>query len=94
MKKKKDAGRRIFGKALTADPDDAPELLEGFFAEAEVRDGDRIVRRGRPPLGERAKVRVALRIDSDVLAAYKKDGAGWQTRINTDLRRIKKLKRA
>jgi len=28
-----------------------------------------------------------LRLDHDVLAAYRKTGSGWQTRINADLRK-------
>lgn len=32
------------------DPDDAPELTEEFFDHAEIRHGDKIIRRRRPPL--------------------------------------------
>ena len=32
MRKKKSAGVKYFGKPVTADPDDAPELLNDFFA--------------------------------------------------------------
>jgi hypothetical protein len=53
MAKKKTAGKRYFGKALTDDPDDAPELLNDFFRHGELRHGDRLVRRGRPPLRKR-----------------------------------------
>ena len=35
---------------------------------------------------------VKLRLDADVLAAYRKTGHGWQTRINADLRKARKLK--
>jgi uncharacterized protein (DUF4415 family) len=41
-------------------------------------------RAGRPRL-ENAKVPVSLRLDPDVLAAYKKTGQGWQRRINATL---------
>jgi uncharacterized protein (DUF4415 family) len=30
---------------------------------------------------------VKLRLDHDVLAAYRNTGTGWQTRINADLRK-------
>jgi len=33
------------------------------------------------------KEAVKLRLDHDVLAAYRKTGSGWQTRINADLRK-------
>lgn len=38
------------------------------------------------PRAEVAKVPVSLRLDPDVLAAFKATGAGWQTRINDALR--------
>ena len=79
------------GAAAWADPDDAPALTDRFFDRAEIWQGERIVRRGRPPLPN-PKRAVKLRLDADVLAAYRKTGAGWQTRINTDLRKARKLK--
>jgi uncharacterized protein (DUF4415 family) len=79
------------GSAVWSDPDDAPFLTEAFFDRAEIRHGDRIIRRGRPPL-ESPKQAVKLRLDADVLAAYRKTGDGWQTRINADLRKARKLK--
>jgi uncharacterized protein (DUF4415 family) len=49
---------------------------------------DRILGRGpgRPPQGEEAKVSTTLRIDKEVLTAYKAAGKGWQTRINETLK--------
>lgn len=49
-------------------------------------------KRGRPKLTT-AKEQVTLRIDPDVLAHFKKAGAGWQTRINAALRRAMRNKR-
>ncbi|MBS0249061.1 MAG: BrnA antitoxin family protein [Proteobacteria bacterium] len=83
--------RKKSGKAAWVDPDDAPLLTEEFFDRAEIREGDRIIRRGRPPLPS-PKQAVKLRLDADVLAAYRKTGEGWQTRINADLRKARKLK--
>jgi uncharacterized protein (DUF4415 family) len=42
-------------------------------------------RRGRPA-GEHEKVSTTVRIDKDVLEAFKAEGRGWQTRINQTLR--------
>jgi hypothetical protein len=92
MTKKKNAGAKSFGKTLTDDPDDAPELLSGFFRHGELRHGGRLVRRGRPPLSDKPKTAITLRLDEDVLEAYRGTGEGWQTRINADLRRARKLK--
>ena len=79
------------GKAAWSDPDDAPQLTQDFFDRAEIRHGDKIIRRGRPPLPS-PKQAVKLRLDADVLEAYRKTGDGWQTRINADLRKARKLK--
>jgi uncharacterized protein (DUF4415 family) len=94
MPRKKNAGRRPFGKALSGDPDDAPELLNDFFEHGEVRDGEKVVRRGRPPLGAAPKEPVTMRLDADVLESYRALGAGWQAQVNADLRRARKLKKA
>ncbi len=71
------------------DPDDAPELTEAFFADAEFYKGDTFVRRGpgRPVSGN-AKELVSLRLDRDVLAKLREGGPGWQTRVNGLLRKM------
>lgn len=79
------------GTSAWVDPDDAPELDDDFFDRAEIRHGDKIIRRGRPPLGLVAKKSVTLRLDDDVLKAYRETGEGWQSRINADLRKARKL---
>ena len=42
-------------------------------------------RRGRPTAGDATKVQVTLRLDAAVLAHFKAQGPGWQTRINAAL---------
>lgn len=42
-------------------------------------------KRGRPA-GSGNKEQVAIRLDKDVLAAFRASGAGWQTRMNAALR--------
>jgi uncharacterized protein (DUF4415 family) len=66
--------------------DEAPALTREMLDRAEIRHGNKIIRRGRPPL-EHPKEAIKLRLDHDVLAAYRKTGSGWQTRINADLRK-------
>jgi hypothetical protein len=56
-----------------------------------VRRGGRLIRRGRPPLSGKPKTAITLRLDEDVVSAYRETGDGWQTRINADLRRARKL---
>jgi len=55
---------------------DIPEITPEMFAKA-------IVRRGLKP---RTKSQITLRVDSDVLEWYKKQGRGYQTKINLLLR--------
>ena len=77
------------------DPDDAPILTAEIAARAEVREGGKVIRpatgtltrMGRPPLGGAAKKQVTLRLDSDVVAAFRAGGAGWQSRMNEVLRK-------
>ena len=67
------------------DPDDAPELTDEWFEEADLMIGDKVVRRGRPK-SEAPKRLVTLRLDPDVLDRFRASGPGWRTRINAALR--------
>lgn len=67
------------------DPDDAPEITEAWLQEADLYEGEKLIRRGRPP-ALAPKQAVKLRLDPDVLAALRATGDGWQTRINDMLR--------
>jgi uncharacterized protein (DUF4415 family) len=67
------------------DPDDAPELDDDWFDRADLMIGDVVIRRGRPKGS--AKSQISLRIDSDVIEAFRASGAGWQSRINETLRK-------
>ncbi len=84
-------GKKRSGASVWVDPDDAPELDDDFFDRAEFREGKKIIHTGRPPLGAVAKKSVTLRLDDDVLPAYRETGEGWQSRINADLRKARKL---
>lgn len=79
------------------DPDDAPELTDAAFAKGawqiNGRDVPRTegetamraaVRRGRPRGS--AKTSTTVRFDSDVIAAFRATGRGWQSRMNAALR--------
>lgn len=59
---------------------DNPEVTPEMFAKA-------IVRKGLKPVGR--KTQVTLRIDEDVLSWFKKQGSGYQTRINSLLKAYK-----
>ncbi|MDX3894953.1 MAG: BrnA antitoxin family protein [Pusillimonas sp.] len=73
-------------RSTWVDPDDAPELTQEFFEKADLYQGDKLLRRGRPK-SDKPKVAVSLRIPPDVLAQWKATGAGWQTRMVESLKR-------
>jgi uncharacterized protein (DUF4415 family) len=64
------------GKRKWIDPDDAPELTREFFRAADAYEGEKLVRRGRPPAGERPKEAVELRLSPDVLDHFRAGGTG------------------
>ncbi|MDD5057311.1 MAG: BrnA antitoxin family protein [Sideroxydans sp.] len=63
------------------DEDDRPATAEELNAAMESYRA----KRGRPA-GSGTKEQVAIRLDKDVLAAFRASGAGWQTRVNAALR--------
>ena len=67
------------------DPDDAPELTDAFFREADLFVGDKLIRRGRPKAVSK-KLALTVRYDSEVIEAFKATGKGWQTRMNAALK--------
>jgi uncharacterized protein (DUF4415 family) len=62
----------------------ATEALPEFIGEKATEELMRRSR-GRPPKGNK-KVNQTLRLDPDVLEAFKQEGSGWQARINEILR--------
>lgn len=80
--------------AVWVDPDDAPELTQAFFDQAEWRIGEQVVTRegaqtalarlprGRPVGSTQAALKrpTTLRLDEATLARWRSSGKGWQTR--------------
>ncbi|TAL92479.1 MAG: hypothetical protein EPN73_24890 [Paraburkholderia sp.] len=66
------------------DPDDAPDLTDEFFQQADEYFGEKLVRRGRPKGSD--KTATTVRFDNDVLEAFKATGPRWQTRLNAAVR--------
>ena len=83
---------RKTGANAWVDPDDAPEWTDEMFERADLYHGDRLIRRGRPPL-DNPKKALKLRIDADVVEHFRATGPGWQTRINDALRRAARLRK-
>ena len=70
--------------------EDAPEWTDQQLASAVHEVGGKPVGR---PRSESPKVPVTVRLDADLVKSYRDRGSGWQTRMNADLRRVRKLKR-
>ena len=65
--------------AAEQDPDARP------YTDAEWETAKLVRGRGRPA-GSGTKVATSLRLDRDLLQAFKDTGDGWQTRLNDALR--------
>ena len=50
--------------------------------------GPPVLRRGRGPQKAPIKVLTTVRLDVDVIAFFKAQGSGYQTRINDELRKV------
>ena len=62
------------------DPDNPPWSEEML--------GPQVLKRGRGPQKAPTKVLTTVRLDADVLAFFKAQGSGYQTRINDELRKV------
>lgn len=84
MPKKTDAEIAEFQDALLRS---AKQAVEGNYAR--VHTPEEIVRRRGRPVGSIAPTRksaTTIRLDEEVLAAFKATGRGWQTRMNNALK--------
>ena len=50
--------------------------------------GPPVLRRGRGPQKAPTKVSTTIRLDADILAWFKAQGSGYQTRVNDALRHV------
>lgn len=64
--------------------DDAPDLSTPYWIE---KFSKATVQRGRPKAPV-TKVSTTLRLDPEVIAHFKAEGPGWQSRINAALRKV------
>ncbi len=76
-----------------ADYEEIPELTDEDFARGAWHRGGKPMPhgpRGRPK-SKNPKRPVSLRLDPEVIAHFRRSGRGWQSRINTELRRVARL---
>ena len=76
---------------------DSPELTDEELAEmrpfAEAfPELAASIRKAHEPVSESAKRLVSLQLSGEVIDKYKAGGAGWQSRIDADLRKLNKIK--
>ncbi len=62
----------------------ASKLLPGLFGEAAAKEMLK-PKRGRP-ISATPKEHINIRLDADIVGAFKQSGSGWQTRLNNALR--------
>ena len=62
------------------DSDSLPEITDAWIASADLYNGDKLVRRGRPKLANPRQL-LSLRLPPQIIARWKATGPGWQTRM-------------
>jgi uncharacterized protein (DUF4415 family) len=62
------------------DSDSLPEITDAWIAGADLYNGDKLVRRGRPKLANPRQL-LSLRLPPQIIARWKATGPGWQTRM-------------
>lgn len=75
-------------RQIAADPDDAEATDEALARPMTFQEA---MRRFRGKGRKAPKQVVTLRLDPDVIEAFKADGPGWQSRVNAALREAKNL---
>jgi uncharacterized protein (DUF4415 family) len=59
---------------------DPPEIMDAWIAGADLYDGKKLVKRGRPKLANPRQL-LSLRLRPEIIARWKESGPGWQTRM-------------
>ena len=65
--------------------DEVPELTDEMFARADLYEGSKLIRRGRPKSDD-PKQQITLRLDAEVLRWFQRSGPGYQSRIGAALK--------
>jgi uncharacterized protein (DUF4415 family) len=71
-------------KDLSNTYDEVAELDDEFFLHAELKEGEKLIRPGRPKSAS-VKQPVTIRLDAPIVEYFKSTGKGWQTRMNDAL---------
>ncbi len=76
-----DSDRPVSPDEIGWDPDDAPELDERWFTEADLRIGGTMVRRGQRPSETEPVI-----LPTALVEPFRARGADWQVRIERALK--------
>lgn len=89
-----DARRRALISLEDISDDEDRAITADAVADPDAQPADELFRRkiGRPRSPNK-KLSVLLRLDPEVVALFKADGEGWQTRMNDALRKAAGLDR-
>lgn len=68
-------------------PEEDAAITADALADPDNPPADELMRRRGRPFSRNPKQAVKLRLDPDVIAAFKAGGEGWQTRMNEALRK-------
>lgn len=74
------SAKRKGSTPILHDAETPPEITDAWISEADLYQGDRLVRRGRPKLAAPRQL-LSLRLPPKVIARWRATGPGWQTRM-------------
>ena len=63
-----------------------PEIDDAWISGANLYEGAKLIRRGRPKLANPRKL-LSLRLPPEIISRWKASGPGWQTRMAEVLER-------
>jgi len=78
--------KRKGSSRTSAEPAESPEIDEAWISGADLYDGTKLIRRGRPKLENPRKL-LSLRLPPEIISRWKASGPKWQTRMAEVLER-------
>lgn len=86
-KKWSEAKRKALANLEAMTPEEDAAITADAHADPDNPPADDLIRRRGRPVLDNPKQPIKLRLDADVIEAFKAGGQGWQTRINDALRK-------
>jgi uncharacterized protein (DUF4415 family) len=87
-----EARRLALKNAAEMTPEEDATITADALADPDNPPADDLIRRRGRPFSANPKLAVKLRLDPDVIEAFKAQGSGWQTRMNDALRKAAGLR--